>query len=39
MKIAKHDPVTKALQEVAQKLTEGPQAKKSGWLAHLLHRA
>lgn len=39
MKIAKHDPVTKALQEVAQKLTEGPQTKKSGWLAQLLHRA
>lgn len=39
MKIARHDPVTKALQEVAQKLTEGSQTKKNGWLASLLHHA
>lgn len=39
MKIAKHDPVTKALQEVALKLTEGSQTKKNGWLAGLLHHA
>lgn len=39
MKIARHDPVTKALQEVAQKLTEGPHTKKNGWLASLLHHA
>ena len=37
MKIARHDPVTKALQEVAQKLAEGSQTKKSSWLASLLH--
>lgn len=37
MKIAKYDPVTKALQEVAQKLIEGSQSKKNGWLANLLH--
>jgi DNA-directed RNA polymerase subunit K/omega len=37
MKIAKHDPVTKALQEVAKKLIEGSQTKKNGWLANLLH--
>jgi pilus assembly protein CpaE len=37
MKIAKHDPVTKALQAVAQKLIEGSQTKKNGWLANLLH--
>lgn len=36
MKIAKHDPVTKVLQEMAEKLTERPQAKKGGWLANLL---
>jgi len=36
MKIAKHDPVTKALQEMAQRL-EQPQGKKSGWLDQLLH--
>lgn len=35
MKIAKHDPVTQALQEIAQRLVEGPQAKKS-WLSKLL---
>lgn len=39
MKIAKHDPVTKALQEVAQKLTEGSQTIKNSWLANLLHHA
>lgn len=39
MKIARHDPVTKALQEVAQKLTEGSHTKKNGWLASLLHHA
>jgi pilus assembly protein CpaE len=38
MNIDKYDPVTKALQEVAQKLIEGPQAGKSGWLSQLLHR-
>src|SRR5450830_197097 len=35
MKISKHDPVTQALQEVAQRLIEGPQAKKS-WFSKLL---
>lgn len=35
MKIAKRDSVTEALQDVAQKLIEGPQAKKS-WLSKLL---
>lgn len=38
MKIARHDPVTKALQELAQKLTEEvSQTKKNGWLASVLH--
>lgn len=39
MKIASHDPVTKALREMAQALVAGGQARKSGWLAHLLHHA
>lgn len=39
MKIAKHDPVTKALQEVAESLIEGSQTKKNSWLANLLHHA
>ena len=39
MKIARHDPVTKALRELAQDLVEGGDAKKGGWLAHLLHPA
>ena len=37
LKIAKHDPVTKALQEIAQNLAVGTQAKKGGWLANLIH--
>lgn len=37
MKIAKHDPVTKALRELSQELVEGGEARKGGWLAHLLH--
>jgi len=39
VKIAKHDAVTKALQEVAESLVEGSKAKKSGWLDTLLHHA
>lgn len=39
MKIARHDPVTKALQEVAQELTEGSQTKKNSWLANLFRHA
>ncbi len=38
MKISRHDPVTKALQEMAQRL-ESPQMEKSGWLDRLLHQA
>ena len=37
VKIARHDPVTKALREMAQELVEGGEARKGGWLAHLLH--
>jgi pilus assembly protein CpaE len=32
-KIARHDPITIALQELAQKLTDVTQTKKNGWLA------
>ena len=39
MQIAKHDAVTKALQEIAQSLVEAPKAKKGGWLGSLLHHA
>lgn len=39
VKIAKNDAVTKALQEVAESLVEGTNAKKSGWLGNLLHHA
>jgi pilus assembly protein CpaE len=39
VKIAKHDAVTKALQEVAESLVEGSKAKKSGWLDNFLHHA
>ncbi|OIR17583.1 septum site-determining protein MinD [mine drainage metagenome] len=39
MKIAKHDPVTKALLNIADKLTVDPKVKKDGWLTHLLHHA
>jgi pilus assembly protein CpaE len=39
MEIAKHDVVTKALQEVADSLIEGEKAKKSSWLDNLLHHA
>jgi pilus assembly protein CpaE len=39
MKIAKNDPVTKALQEMAQKMTEKAPAKKGGWLANFLQSA
>jgi len=36
MKIAKHDSVTKALQEIAQSLTEGLHGVKKSWLANLI---
>jgi pilus assembly protein CpaE len=36
-KIARHDKVTKALEEMAHELADVPQAEKSGWLSHLLH--
>ena len=39
MKIAKHDPVTKALSEIAHHLVEGQQAKKGSWLTHIFHSA
>jgi len=39
MKVASHDPVTKALQELAQELMGSAPARKGGWLAHLLHHA
>lgn len=39
MKIAKHDPVTKALREMALELVAGGEASNGGWLAHLLHHA
>jgi pilus assembly protein CpaE len=39
IQIAKSDPVTKALQEVAENLVEGAKAKKSSWLDSLLHHA
>jgi pilus assembly protein CpaE len=40
MKIAKHDPVTKALREMALELEAGGgEARNGGWLAHLLHHA
>lgn len=38
-KIARHDPVTKALEEMVHELTEVPQARKAGWLSHLFHSA
>ena len=38
MKIAKHDPVTKALRGLSQDIVEGGDARKGGWLAHLLHQ-
>ena len=39
MKIAKHDAVTKALQEIAQRLTEGSPDVKKSWLANFLGRS
>jgi len=39
IRVAKHDAVTKALQEVTESLVEGTTAKKSGWLDSLLHHA
>jgi pilus assembly protein CpaE len=39
MKIAKHDAVTHALQDVAQTLLESTHAAKRSWLDSLLHRA
>ena len=39
MQIAKHDPVTKALHDLAEKLTSDPKVKKSGWLANLFGHA
>lgn len=39
MKIGKNDPVTKALQDMAQKMAEKAPVKKSGWLANLLQSA
>ena len=37
MEIAKHDTVTKALQEITQSFVQSPQAKKVGWLGSLLN--
>jgi pilus assembly protein CpaE len=39
MKIAKHDAVTHALQDIAQTLLESTHAVKKSWLDNLLHRA
>jgi len=39
MQIASHDPVTKALQAIAQELVGGTTVKKNGWLANLLRPA
>lgn len=39
MKISLHDPVTKALQAIAQELVGETSAKRSGWLRNLLHAA
>ena len=39
MQIASRDPVTKALQEMAQELAGGEQVKKSGWLSNFLRPA
>ncbi|MDD2933210.1 MAG: AAA family ATPase [Methylotenera sp.] len=39
MKIDKHNPVTKVLQEVAKNLTTDPKAKSSGWLDSLFQHA
>jgi hypothetical protein len=39
MKIAKHDAVTHALQEIAQTLLKSTHAAKKNWLDSLLHRA
>lgn len=36
-KIARHDPVTKALIEMADNLVQAGHAKKSGWLSHIFH--
>lgn len=35
--IARHDKVTKALEEMAHELVDTPQAEKGSWLSHLLH--
>jgi pilus assembly protein CpaE len=35
MKISKHDPVTKSLEDVAEKLTQIQGAKETGWLSKL----
>lgn len=35
LKISRHDPVTKTLEEIAQKLTEVPGEKEAGWLSKL----
>jgi pilus assembly protein CpaE len=39
MKIAKHDAVTHALQDIAQTLLKSTHAAKKNWLDSLLHRA
>lgn len=39
MRISAHDPVTKALQGIAQDLSGESTAKRSGWLRNLLHAA
>jgi pilus assembly protein CpaE len=39
MKIGKNDPVTKSLQEMAQKLAEKAPVKKNSWLANILQTA
>lgn len=39
MQISAHDPVTKALQAIAQELVGEESVKRSGWLRNLLHAA
>ena len=35
MKISKHDPVTKSLETIAEKLVDTPDSKHSGWISKL----
>lgn len=38
LKIAPHDLVTKALEQLAKSMTESPDAKKNGWFTRLFHK-